>query len=93
MERPLFVARDPRVFATQPGAPAEGRVFVSDEPRWYERLKDENGDAYYVLSAESSEEFHGRLEAQREPAVIELAAEEALAGIVLDEFDRTGSLY
>ena len=38
----LYGDSDPRVFVTQPDAPAAGRVFVWAETRWFERVGDED---------------------------------------------------
>ncbi len=90
MEKPLFVALEPRVFAVQHGAPLEGRVFVTDRSRWYERMKDQNGNAYFAHLADSDEEFQRVLVEQGEPDIVEM--DDELADVVLREFSRAGRL-
>ncbi|MEX2431062.1 MAG: hypothetical protein WD645_03995 [Dehalococcoidia bacterium] len=93
MEKPVFVPRDPRVYTVQVGAPIEGRVFVVDDARWYERLKDDNGKAFYAHMADSDEEFHLRLSEEGEQTPMELGTEDAIARVALDEFVQEGFLY
>ncbi|MEX2431599.1 MAG: hypothetical protein WD645_06750 [Dehalococcoidia bacterium] len=93
MEGPLFIARDPRIYAVQYGAPLGGRVFVVDQGRWYERLKDDNGNAKYAFVADSEEEFQRTLVEQDEPPLVELDIEDAIATVALDEFSKLGTLY
>jgi hypothetical protein len=93
MERPLFVARDPSVFAIQPGPPREGRIFVTDQSRWYERLKDDNGNPYFAHVADSDDAFHQAMVEQNElTPVVELDVDDSMTAVALDEFMQTGFL-
>ena len=88
----LFENADPRVYATQPDEPAEGRVFVWAEARWYERVESatENGAIEFSPIADTDEEIRDTL---REQGLEMDEIDNDFAGAVRDAFLNQTPLY
>lgn len=86
MERQLVGGATPRVFATNPDDPEEGRIFIwgGHTTRWYEREGGETGAVSFVPVANSEDEFRSWVWGDLDADVTEL--DDDFAETVREEF-------
>jgi hypothetical protein len=87
----LFDGAQPRVFVTNPNDPEEGRTFVWEKTRWYERLEGEIGDVAFSHITDSEEELRSWVTQETGLELTEVDSE--YAETVREEFLDQTPLY
>jgi len=91
MEKQLFRGAEPRVFATNPDDPSEGRIFIWARTKWFERMEGPSGAVAFSPVADSEHELRRWLSQQGSIELTEL--DDEYAEMSRQEFLDQAPLY